>query len=190
MTEKLSSARLRTVEDTHWAQTTVRISISQDQPQVGAGQRRVGGLGGDDLVTLRSQLGNELRGVLGLGQQEVVPARQLLAERAVAAVVLVAGDAGEQALRADAAAKLKHFGGARDDLAGHALVERGPRVEAAALLRAQRVAVRALDVDVLHVDDEEGRRRGLDHRVVRLGRAVVVEGTVGGLPGYAGPQKR
>ena len=72
--------------------------IVEDQSQIGTGQRAVGCLDNDDLIRLRSNLGNDLRFPFVLGQQQIIPAGQPLTERSIASITRLAGNAGEQYL--------------------------------------------------------------------------------------------
>jgi hypothetical protein len=65
----------------------------QDQPQIGAGEGAVGGLEDDDLVVLRREFRHDPALGAVLRQQQIVEAGLLLAQRAVAPVLLEAGDA-------------------------------------------------------------------------------------------------
>ena len=111
--------------------------VAQEQAQVGAGERAVGGLEDGDLVGLRRQLGDELGFPGGVRQEQVVEAGLLLAQRAVAAVLGQAGDAGEQALDAGGAEAGEQVADVGDDGALHPGVERRP---AGALVRVVRDA--------------------------------------------------
>src|SRR6476661_6844477 len=105
-TLKLSSARLRTVEDTHWSvkmpgqDDVLDIHAAQDKAQVRAGEGAVRRLAQDDLVIARGEVGNELRFLAGSRHEQIVPPGFFLAQRAVPTVRLETGDPGEQALDA------------------------------------------------------------------------------------------
>ena len=132
MTLKLSSARLRTVEETHWS-VKMPATTTFSMPMLCRIRRRlvpVSALSVVLVITISSPCGRELRHDLRvfavLGQQQVVEARLLLAERAVAAVQLVAGDAGEDRLDAARPAGRDQARGVRDHGLAHAREERLP----------------------------------------------------------------
>ena len=134
--------------------------------RVGAGKRAVGGLGDDDLVAPRRKRLDDLRGVLVLRQQNVVEAGLLLAERAVGAVLFVAGNPGEDAFdaaRAEAAPAARRCWGSRSASAGRRRASSHHNAAARASV-ARRAAIQPLQIDVLHVDDEQRRRRGIELR--------------------------
>jgi hypothetical protein len=60
-----------------------------------------------------------------------------------------------------------------DDLL-HPFVEWRPRVIAALIFPAQRSSVGPVEINVLNIDDEKGRFTPVQHHVVRLGGAVII----------------
>jgi hypothetical protein len=112
-----------------------------------------------------------------LRQQEVVEPRLFLAERAVASVLLLAGDAGIDHLDAAGSAGVDQPPRVRDDRLAHALEEGAPA-------RGLIGRLLVLEVGVLDVDDEERSGGRIEADVVgRLGIGVV-EGAVRGLPAH------
>ena len=139
------------------------------------------------VMTMSSPWGESAGHDLGvlpvLGQQEVVEARLLLAEGAVAAVGLEAGDAGEDHLDPLLPAGRSQGRGVGDNGAVHALEEGLPARRLGRILRH-------LHISVLDVDHQE---RGLlrdQGDVLGLRRLGVVEGAVGDLPVHDGPLVR
>ena len=156
--------------------------IGQDQPQIGAGQRGIRGLGHHDFPRTWRECGDDLRRLLILRQQDVVPTRLFLAQRPVRAIGAQASDTREEHRFPSAAEGLQQAGDGRDHLPVHAGVERRPGLEPRAFLGRQRDRVRAVQIGVLHIDHQQRDAPGQQQRVRRLGRALVVEGPPGGLP--------
>ncbi|MNL53019.1 hypothetical protein D3C87_1762350 [compost metagenome] len=67
----------------------------------------------------------------------------------------------------------------------HALVERRPGVIAGKVAGRQGRRVRAIEIGVLHVDDEQRHLALFEHRFLGLRGTLVVEGTAFGLPAHA-----
>src|SRR5262245_65833093 len=110
--------------------------------------------------------------MLVLGQQQIVPARLFLRQRAVAAVLGMAGDAREQAFVAVGAEQAQKLARARDDDVVHPGVKGRPGIVAALLIDGERGPVEARKIGVLHVDEEERRAAFGEIGIVGLGRAV------------------
>ena len=72
-----------------------------------------------------------------------------------------------------------------DDDFAHPLVEGVPGIVAALLIGRERGSVRPREIGVLHVDDEERRTLLAEVRIGGLGRSVVVNRPIGGLPGHS-----
>ena len=160
--------------------------VMQNQPQIGAGQGAVGGFRHHDLVALRGQRGDDLAFPLVLRQQQIVPARQFLTERTVAAVFGLAGDAGEQNRVAVGAEAGLQALDRRDHAGLHALMKRRPGVVGGALGFSQQGRVGALQISVLHVDDQQRQLAPFQDRIRRFRRVLVVQGTIRGFPGRLG----
>jgi hypothetical protein len=134
----------------------------------GTGQGAVGGLGDDDFVRLRGNVGNDLRLPLVLGQQQIVPSGQLLAERAVASVCRLAGDARVQDFMTVAAEAIQQPPDCRQHGPAHAFVKRRPGVIRGAPRDIKRRRLGPPQIRVLHIDDEQSELAALEHRIRRL----------------------
>ena len=130
----------------------------------------------------RLELGDKLGVPLVLRQKQVVPARQLLGERALAPIFGMRGDAGEQAFDSRLPRKGEYLGGARNDLPMHPVVKRRPQIIAALFVFAQALPVRPLQISVLHIDHEQGRLFRIEPRIGRFRRTIIIERTEISLP--------
>ena len=96
----------------------------------------------------------------------------------------------EQAFVAVLAKETQELPRAGDDDVAHPLVEGRPGIMAALFLGRQRGSVRPSEIGVLHVDDEERRALLGEVRIGRLGRTIVVNRSIGRLPGHSLAQNR
>ena len=116
--------------------------------------------------------------------------KEASASEIIAAVLGVAGDAGEQALVTPGAEQGQEFPRARDDDVAHPVVERRPGVVAALFFSGERGPVGARKIGVLHVDEKERRAFSGEVGIRGLRRAVVVDGSVVRLPAHRRAQNR
>ena len=104
--------------------------IMEQQAEIASGQRAVGHLLDDDLVADRLQFVDDLQVPVVARQEQVVPSRLSMAQRALAPVAGLARDPGEKArnaLRAEAGQKIARV---RNEQRLHALEEGRPEIVA------------------------------------------------------------
>lgn len=144
---------------------------------VGTGKRAVRGFGDDDVMGIGREFGDDLTGLLILRKQKVAKTRLFLAERTIAPIRFVTGDACEQDLDALSPAHVDQSPCVSDDHIAHAIEERLP---ARGFLRRFPV----LEIGVLNVDHQERRGRRIKRDVVGLIRIGVVDRSIGGLSAH------
>ncbi|CUX00677.1 hypothetical protein AGR2A_Lc90082 [Agrobacterium genomosp. 2 str. CFBP 5494] len=160
--------------------------IGQQKPEIRARQRTVCGLGDNDLAVLGGNLRKYLRSLLILRKQKIVPSRLLLAERTIPAIGAQTSNSREKHVEAECAKPFQETPGIGDDGVMHALVKRRPSVIADKMITRERVGSWAIEIRVLHVDDEKRHLALFKRRIVGFRSALIVEGTAVGFPVHRG----